>query len=62
LKARMKEARVATYLTDMAIRKPREDRIKMRLILGTHSSFVSVRADCYVFQCHGSRSSTLVIL
>ena len=39
LKARMKEARVATYLTDMAIRKPREDRIKMRLILGTHSSF-----------------------
>ena len=23
---------------------------------------VSVRADCYVFQCHGSRSSTLVIL
>lgn len=39
LKARMKEARVATYVTDMAIRKPREDRIKMRLILGTHSSF-----------------------
>ncbi|NMG41797.1 three-Cys-motif partner protein TcmP [Chelativorans sp. ZYF759] len=39
LKARMKEARVATYLTDMAIRKPREDRIKMRLILGTHSGF-----------------------
>ena len=37
LKAKMKEARVATYLTDMAIRKPREDRIKMRLILGTHS-------------------------
>lgn len=39
LKAKMKEARVATYLTDMAIRKPREDRIKMRLILGTHSGF-----------------------
>lgn len=39
LKARMKEARVATYVTDMAIRKPREDRIKMRLVLGTHSSF-----------------------
>lgn len=37
LKAKMKEAQVATYLTDMAIRKPREDRIKMRLILGTHS-------------------------
>lgn len=39
LKAKMKEARAATYLTDMAIRKPREDRIKMRLILGTHSGF-----------------------
>lgn len=39
LKAKMKEAQVATYLTDMAIRKPREDRIKMRLILGTHSGF-----------------------
>jgi hypothetical protein len=39
LKAKMKEARVATHLTDMAIRKPREDRIKMRLILGTHSGF-----------------------
>lgn len=39
LKVKMKEARVATYLTDMAIRKPREERIKMRLILGTHSGF-----------------------
>lgn len=39
LKARMKEAKVATYLTEMAIRKPREDRIKMRLLLGTHSGF-----------------------
>lgn len=39
LKAKMKEARVATYLPDMAIQKPREDRIKMRLILGTHSGF-----------------------
>lgn len=39
LKAKMKEASVATYLTDMAIRKPREDRVKMRLILGTHSGF-----------------------
>lgn len=37
LKTKMKEARAATYLTDMAIRKPREDRVKMRLILGTHS-------------------------
>ncbi|TVR81649.1 MAG: three-Cys-motif partner protein TcmP [Rhodospirillales bacterium] len=34
LKVKMKEAKVATYLTEMAIRKPREDRIKMRLILG----------------------------
>lgn len=39
LKAKMKESRVATYLTEMAIRKPREDRVKMRLILGTHSGF-----------------------
>lgn len=39
LKAKMKEAKVATYLTDMAIRKPREERIKMRLILGTHSGY-----------------------
>jgi three-Cys-motif partner protein len=37
LKVKMKEARAATYLPDFAIRKPREDRIKMRLILGTHS-------------------------
>jgi three-Cys-motif partner protein len=38
LKSKMKEAQVATYLPDMAIQRPREDRIKMRLILGTHSS------------------------
>jgi three-Cys-motif partner protein len=37
LKAKMKEAGAATYLPDIAIRKPREDRIKMRLILGTHN-------------------------
>jgi hypothetical protein len=37
LKAKMKEAGVATYLPEMVIRKPRGDRIKMRLILGTHS-------------------------
>lgn len=37
LKAKMKEAEVAKYLPDMAIRRPREDRIKMRLILGTRS-------------------------
>ena len=39
LKTKMKEERVATYLTHMAVRKPREDRVKMRLILGTHSGF-----------------------
>jgi len=38
LKAKIKEAGAATYLPDFAIRKPREDRIKMRLILGTHSA------------------------
>lgn len=38
LKEKMKSTNVATYLPDIAIRKPREDRIKMRLILGTHSS------------------------
>ncbi len=37
LKTKMKEAHVATYLPDVAIQKPRENRIKMRLILGTHS-------------------------
>ena len=37
LKAKMKEAGAATYLPDFAIRKPREDRIKMRLKLGTYS-------------------------
>ncbi len=34
----MKEAGAATWLPDFAIRKPRENRIKMRLILGTHSA------------------------
>ena len=38
LKAKLKEAGAAKYLPDFAIRKPREDRIKMRLILGTHSA------------------------
>ena len=37
LKARMKEVETATYLPDMAILRPREDRTKMRLLLGTHS-------------------------
>lgn len=39
LKAKMKQAGVTTYLTDMAIQKQRGDRIKMRLILGTHNGF-----------------------
>ena len=37
LKTKMKERRVATYLPDMAIKRPRQERIKMRLVLGTHS-------------------------
>lgn len=45
-KAKMKEAGAATHLPDIVIRKPREDRIKMRLILGTHNSHgVSVFRD-----------------
>ena len=42
LKAKMREAWVATCPTDMAIRKPREDRIKMCLVLGTHGFGVEV--------------------
>ena len=38
LKSNMKRAGAATWLPDFAIRKPRENRIKMRLILGTHSA------------------------
>lgn len=37
LKRKMKSIGVATYLPDIPILKPRENRIKMRLILGTHS-------------------------
>ena len=37
LRTKMKQHRVATYLPDIAIKRPREDRIKMRLVLGTHS-------------------------
>ena len=37
LKSKMKDARAARYLPDFAIRKPRENRVKMRLVLGTHS-------------------------
>lgn len=45
-KAKMKEAGAAIYLPDIVIRKPRADRIKMRLILGTHNSHgVSVFRD-----------------
>lgn len=39
LKTKMKEAGAARWLPDFAIRKPRENRIKMRLILGTNSGF-----------------------
>ena len=38
LKSRMKATRAATYLPDFAIHKPRENRVKMRLVLGTHSA------------------------
>ena len=37
LKANMRRAGAATYLPDIVIKKPRENRIKMRLILGTHN-------------------------
>lgn len=37
LKTSMKMNKVATYLPDFSIKLPREERIKMRLILGTHS-------------------------
>ena len=36
LKTKMKEAGVATYLPEVAILRPRENRVKMRLLLGTH--------------------------
>ena len=38
LKGKMKDAGVAKYLPDLSIMEPRQDRRKMRLILGTHSS------------------------
>lgn len=37
LKRKMKSFSTAAYLPDIPILKPRENRIKMRLILGTHS-------------------------
>ena len=36
LKKKMKEAGVATYLPEMGILRPRDHRVKMRLLLGTH--------------------------
>lgn len=36
LKKKMKEASVATYLPEMEILRPRDHRVKMRLLLGTH--------------------------
>ena len=38
LKSKMKTTGAATYLPDLAIQKPRENRVKMRLVLGTHST------------------------
>lgn len=38
LKAKMKEAKVAKYLPDFPILMPAKERLKMRLILGTHSA------------------------
>jgi len=37
LKKRMKAAKIAKFLPNIPIKKPRENRIKMRLILGTHN-------------------------
>jgi hypothetical protein len=37
LKRKLRRCGAATYLPDIPILKPRENRIKMRLILGTHS-------------------------
>lgn len=39
LKSNMKRVGVATYLPDFPILLPREDRLMMRLILGTHSAY-----------------------
>ncbi len=46
LKKRMKRERVAQYIPDFPILKPRENRVKMRLLLGTRSAHgVSVFRD-----------------
>ena len=39
LKTTMKQKGVATYLPDFSIMVPRKERVKMRLILGTHSPY-----------------------
>ena len=39
LQRRMKETEAATYLPAITIKRPRMNRIKMRLMLGTHSTF-----------------------
>lgn len=38
LKGKIKAAGAAVYLPDFPIMKPREERVKMRLVLGTHSA------------------------
>ena len=38
LRRRMRESGAATYLPDFPVLKPREDRVKMRLLFGTHSA------------------------
>ena len=38
LRRKMKSTGAATYLPDFPILKPREQRVKMRLVLGTHSA------------------------
>lgn len=37
LKRKMKEARIAKFLPDFSIMLPRQERVKMRLVLGTHA-------------------------
>lgn len=37
LEGQIKQSRAATYVPNFPILKPREDRVKMRLLLGTHS-------------------------
>ncbi len=38
LRRKVKASRAATYLADFPIHKPKGDRVKMRLLLGTHSA------------------------